>query len=174
MRENRGMSDTALDESPHRRPTVYLETSIIGYVASRPSRDLVTAANQQLTVDWWDNHRQQYELYVSEAVIAECSAGDPTAVQERADRLVGIPVLDVPDEAEELAATLLEQVPLPDKAEVDALHIAIASVNGIDYLLTWNCAHIANAALQTRIQAIIRAAGLEPPTICTPQQLMEG
>ncbi len=118
--------------------------------------------------------RQQYKIHVSEAVIAECSAGDPTAVQERLDRLVDIPVLDVSEEAEALAATLMKQVPLPERAEVDALHIAIASVNGIDYLLTWNCAHIANAVLQARIQAIVRAAGLEPPTICTPQPLMEG
>lgn len=167
------MSEAVRDEIPGRRPTVYIETSIIGYVTSRPSRDLVTAGNQQLTLDWWDNRRQKYEIYVSEAVIAECSAGDPTAVQERLDRIVGIPALDVTEAAEALAATLVKQVPLPEKAEVDALPIAIASVNGIDYLLTWNCAHIANAALQARIQAIVRAAGFEPPTICTPQQLME-
>ena len=154
-------------------PTAYLETSIIGYLASRPSRDLVTAANQQLTHDWWDDHREQYDLYVSEAVIVECSAGDPQAAQERLDAISDIPILDVTEDAENLADELVKQVPLPENADVDALHIAIATVNGIDYLRTWNCAHIANAALQQQIEAICRSAGFDPPTICTPQQLME-
>ncbi len=154
--------------------TVYLETSIIGYLASRPSRDLVTAANQQLTHDWWDDRRGQYDLYVSEAVVVECSAGDPQAAQERLDAIGVIPVLDVTEDAENLANELVAQVPLPANAEVDALHIAIATVNGINYLLTWNCAHIANAALQPQIEAICRSAGFDPPTICTPQQLLEG
>jgi predicted nucleic acid-binding protein len=154
--------------------TVYLETSIIGYLASRPSRDLITAANQQLTRDWWDEHREQYDLYVSETVVAECSAGDPQAAQERLDVIGNIPMLDVTEDAENLADELVKQILLPQNAEVDALHIAIATVNGINYLLTWNCAHIANAALQPQIEAICRSAGFEPPTICTPQQLMEG
>jgi len=153
---------------------VYLETSIIGYLASRPSRDLITAANQQLTRDWWDDHREQYDLYVSESVVAECSAGDAQAAEARLDAIGDTPILDVTEEAENLADELVKLVPLPENAEVDALHIAIATVNGINYLLTWNCAHIANAALQPQIEAICRSAGFEPPTICTPQQLMEG
>lgn len=152
--------------------SVYLETSIIGYASSRPSRDLITAANQQLTRDWWDD-REKYGLYISEAVIAECSAGDSVAAQERFALIQGIPILDVTFEAEQLADKLLTQVPLPEKANVDALHIAIATVNGIDYLLTWNCKHIANASFQHDIEAICRVAGYEPPTLCTPQQLME-
>ena len=154
--------------------TVYLETSIIGYLASRPSRDLITAANQQLTRDWWDEHREQYDLYVSETVVAECGAGDAQAAQERLDTVGDIAILDVTEDAENLADELVKEIPLPENAEVDALHIAIATVNGINYLLTWNCAHIANAALQPQIEAICRSAGFEPPTICTPQQLMEG
>jgi len=153
--------------------TVYLETSIIGYLASRPSRDLITAANQQLTRDWWDGHHEQYDLYVLETVIAECNTGDPQAAQERMDAIGDIPILDVTEDAENLADELVKQIPLPENAEVDALHIAIATVNGINYLLTWNCAHIANAALQPQIEVICRSAGFEPPTICTPQQLME-
>lgn len=153
--------------------TVYLETSIIGYLASRPSRDLVTAANQQLTRDWWDERRKQYDLYVSETVLAECSAGNAQSVQDRLDAIADIPVLDLTELAEKLAEDLIKQIPLPNNAEVDALYIAIATVNGINYLLTWNCARIANAAIQPRIEAICRSAGFEPPTICTPQQLME-
>ncbi|CAD7855265.1 MAG: hypothetical protein [Olavius algarvensis Gamma 1 endosymbiont] len=153
--------------------TVYLETSIIGYLVSRPSRDLITAANQQLTCDWWDDHREQYNLYVSETVIAECNTGDPQAARERMDAIGDIPILDVTEDAENLADELVKRIPLPENAEVDALHIAIATVNGINYLLTWNCAHIANAVLQPQIEVVCRSAGFEPPTICTPQQLME-
>ena len=154
-------------------PTIYLETSIIGYLTSRPSRDLVTAANQQLTHDWWDDHRGQYDLYVSEAVVAECSAGDPRAAQERLDAIGDMPILDVTEGAENLADRLVKQVPLPENAEVDALHIATATINGMNYLLTWNCAHIANAALRQQIEATSQSAGCDSPVICTPQQLME-
>ena len=153
--------------------TVYLETSIIGYLTSRPSRDLITAANQQLTHDWWNDHRQNFDLFISQFVINECSDGDPVAAQERLDVLADIRQLDVTDEVDNLAEELLKQVPLPEKAEVDALHIAVATVHGIELLLTWNCTHIANAALRPRIEAICRSLGYEPPTICTPQELME-
>jgi predicted nucleic acid-binding protein len=153
--------------------TVYLETTVIGYLTSRPSRDLVVAAHQQLTRDWWDIHRTSYDLFVSEAVIAECGAGDPQAAQERLDRLANLPVLDVTGEVEDLADRLVQGIPLPAKANIDALHVALATVHGIDFLLTWNCTHIANAALQHKIEAVCRAAGYNCPTICTPQQLME-
>lgn len=153
--------------------TVYLETSIIGYLASRPSRDLITAANQQITHEWWDEHRKRYDLYVSEPVVTECSAGDARFAKDRLDAISDIPILDVAEDAENLASALIQQIPLPPKANVDALHIAISTVNGINYLLTWNCTHIANAAMQPAIESICRSAGFEPPTICTPQQLME-
>ena len=154
--------------------TVYLETSIIGYLTSRPSRDLLVAAHQQITHEWWELHRASYELFVSEAVVAECSAGDSQAAQERLDRLSGLPILDVSEAAERLAEDLLRGIPLPDKANIDALHMALATVSGIDYVLTWNCTHIANAALQHKIEAVCRSAGYNPPIICTPEQLMEG
>lgn len=155
------------------KPSLYLETTIIGYLASRTSRDLVTAANQQLTRDWWDQRREQFDLFVSEAVVAECTAGDPDAAQERLAILGALQVLDLTQVAEELAGTLVERIPLPEKAELDALHIAIATVNGMDYLLTWNCRHLANAALLHRIEETCRTEGFDPPVICTPQQLME-
>lgn len=153
--------------------TVYLETSIIGYLTSRPSRDLITAANQQLTHDWWNEHRQHFDLFISQFVINECSEGDPVAVEERLDVLADLRQLDATDAVDTLAEELLKRVPLPEKAGVDALHIAVAAVHGIEHLLTWNCTHIANAALRPRIEAICRSMGYEPPTICTPQELME-
>lgn len=154
-------------------PKIYLETTIVGYLTSRLSRDLVTAGNQQLTQEWWLDHREHFDLYVSQFVMEECGAGDPRASQERIDVLAGIQQLAVTDEVAALAAELVEGVPLPAKAEVDALHIAAATVGGMDYLLTWNCTHIANAALRQRIEAVCRCRGYEPPTICTPQELME-
>jgi hypothetical protein len=86
--------------------------------------------------------------------------------------LQGLPVLGPTPGAVELAATLVGKGPIPRKANVDAMHIAIASVHGIDYLLTWNCTHIANAAMRNQIESICRSAGFEPPVLCTPEELM--
>lgn len=154
--------------------SVYIETSVIGYLTSPPSRDLVVAAHQQITHEWWDVHRTSYDLFVSEAVIAECESGDAEAARERLEQITELPTLDIAEEAERLAEQILQGVPLPIKAEIDALHMAVAAVNGMDYLLTWNCAHIANAVLQPKIKAVCRAAGYNSPIICTPEQLMTG
>ncbi len=153
--------------------SVYIETTIIGYLTSRISRELVTAANQQVTRQWWDDHRDEFDFFISQFVVEECSAGDPGAARERLNLIGDIPELDITDDAKALAKKLLADVPLPDNAEVDALHVAVATVHGIDYLLTWNCTHIANAVLRHRIEAVCRANGFEPPTICTPQELRE-
>jgi len=152
--------------------TVYLETSVFGYLASRVSSDLVTAGNQRLTRDWWDKHRGAFELFISQAVVAECSAGDSDAANERLVFLKGLPILDITDQARSLAKTLLSGIPLPTHGEVDALHIAIAAVSGMDYLLTWNCKHIANPSLRRIIDQVLLAADVSPPIICTPQELI--
>lgn len=154
-------------------PSVYVETSIIGYLTSRPGGSLLTAANQELTRGWWEIHRDNFQIYISEYVVRECSFGDESAVAERLEKIRDIPQLVVSDRVGELALKLMNSVPLPEKAEVDALHISTATVHGIEYLLTWNCKHIANASLRPRIEMVCRGAGYEPPTICTPQELME-
>jgi len=151
---------------------VYLETSVFGYLASRMSSDLVTAGNQRLTREWWDTRRESFELFVSQAVVAECSAGDPVAAKERLVFLTDLPILDVTDDARSLAETLLSDIPLPGHAEVDALHIAVAAINGMDYLLTWNCKHLANPSLRRIIDEVLLAADVSPPVICTPQELI--
>lgn len=155
------------------RPSIYLETSVIGCLAMRLSGILRMAANQQTTRDWWDNRRHEYELFVSRYVVDECSQGDPVAARERLVFLEGIPLLEISDEVKTLANALMTKVPLPPKAVVDALHISIAALSGIEYLLTWNCKHIANPALQKRIQSACRELGCEPPVICTPHELLE-
>ena len=155
------------------KPSIYLETSVIGCLAMRLSGVLRIAANQQTTRDWWDNHRQQFELFVSRYVIDECSEGDPVAAQERLVFLEGVPLLEVSEAAVALAEALVKNVPLPPKAVIDAYHISVAAVHGVEFLLTWNCKHIANPALRTRIESVCRQMGFEPPVICTPQELLE-
>ena len=152
--------------------TVYLETSIVGYLASRISADLVTAANQRLTRDWWDNRRERFELFVSEAVVAECAEGDLTAAEERAEYLGDLPVLEIDEDCHRLASNIMQGVSLPEKADIDALHIAVAALNGMDYLLTWNCKHIANPSLRRTIEDVLLAADVTPPVICTSQELV--
>ncbi len=153
--------------------SVYLESSVVSYLAARPSRDLVVAGNQQVTRDWWETRRGECELFVSEVVVAECAAGDPAAASERGVFLADLPVLATTDEAEALAEALLSAMALPQKAALDALHIGMAAANGMDILLTWNCAHIANPFMQPQINATCVEFGVIPPTICTPLQLVE-
>ena len=155
------------------KPSIYLETSVISCLAMRLSGVLRIAANQQTTRDWWDNERQRYDLFVSRYVMNECSRGDPQAAQERWAFLEGIPLLEVSDSVETLAQALLSKVPLPAKATVDALHISVAALSGVQHLLTWNCKHIANPSLRLRIESVCRELSCEPPVICTPQELLE-
>ncbi len=151
---------------------VYIETTIPSYLTARPSRDLIKAAQQQITREWW-GMRDRFDLLVSQLVIEEASGGDQQAAKERLETMEGVPILRISEEAIELAGHLVAGVPLPDKAAADALHIATAVVGGVDYLLTWNCKHIANAAIRHRIETVCRTGGYEPPVICTPVELME-
>jgi predicted nucleic acid-binding protein len=139
----------------------------------QPSGVLRIAANQQTTHEWWTEHRHRFSVYVSRFVVAECAAGDAAAAADRLRILSDVPLLEVTRDAESLAAALLADGPLPPKAATDALHISVAATNGIEYLLTWNCRHIANPALRPRIESICRRMGYEPPVICTPQELVE-
>ena len=154
-------------------PTVYLETTFIGYLAMQPSAVLRIAANQQTTHEWWVERRHRYSVHVSRFVVAECAAGNADYAADRLRVLADVPLLQVNPEAETLAARLLAEGPLPQKAATDALHISVAATNGIEYLLTWNCRHIANPAFRPRIESIRRRMGYGPPVICTPQELLE-
>lgn len=155
---------------PPSKPRVYLETTVLSYLTALPSRDLVRAAHQQITADWWAG-REAFELFVSEAVLAEVRRGDADAATRRMEAAAGLAVLSTPPAAEQLAAALLRAAALPPKAAIDALHVAASAVHGMHFLLTWNCAHIANAAMRPRIEAVCRGGGFEPPIICTPEEL---
>ena len=132
------------------------------------------AAHQELTREWWAERSGDFELVVSELVLQEAGAGDPDASRSRLAVLEGIAILALSDEAVSLAEHLVDVGPIPREDAADALHIAIAAVNGIDYLLTWNCKHLANASLRVQITALLEDAGYACPVICTPEELMEG
>jgi predicted nucleic acid-binding protein len=155
------------------KPRLYLETTIPSYLTAWPSRDLVRAAHQQTTREWWEQRRVEFDLFVSQIVVRECQGGDATAAEERLKAIRNLPLLEETAESLALAESLLREVPLPEQAAVDALHIAIAAVHGMHYLLTWNCTHIANASLRSRIESVCREHGYEPPIICTPDELLQ-
>jgi len=150
---------------------VYIETSIVSYLVARPSRDVVQAAAQKLTQAWWED-RGRFTLFASDLVLREAAAGDAKAAARRLEILAPITLVRVNAEAANLADGLLRAGGLPQRAGADALHIAVAAAHGLDYLLTWNCKHIASASLRGKIEAVCRAAGFEPPVICTPQELI--
>lgn len=152
---------------------VYIETSVISYLTGRTSRDLVVAAHQEVTRQWWLERIKDFELIVSDLVMEEVNRGDAEAAIARRAALEGIPVLCTQDEAIGLAETLLSSGMIPREAVADALHIALAATHGMDYLLTWNCKHIANAQIRNRIVAVVEGAGYSCPVICTPEELLE-
>jgi len=151
-------------------PKVYVETSVISYLTALPSRDLVLAAHQQVTHDWWSG-RDRFELLVSDAVLAEITRGDDVAAARRLAVLEGISVLSATAPAQALARAFLQAAAMPSNAAIDAVHVAIAAAHGVDFLVTWNCTHIANAVVREKIEAVCRTAGFRPPVICTPLEL---
>jgi predicted nucleic acid-binding protein len=156
------------------RPTVYIETSFISYLVARSSRDPRVASNQDLRHSWWQTRRANFELYVSAVVLGEAARGNAAMAAPRVAVARELRLAQVTREAVDLAAALVAGAGVPKKANEDALHIATAATNGLDYLLTWNCTHIANAVTIPRVNAICRSHGFEPPLIYTPQEFMDG
>jgi predicted nucleic acid-binding protein len=152
---------------------IYIETTIVSYLTARPSRDVVLAGHQQVTQEWWDTRRVSYELCISQLVLDEARSGDAQAAQERLSILRQLDVLETSTEAVRLAKELLGRGALPMRAADDALHLAIAATNAVPYLLTWNCRHLANAAMRTIIESVCRDMRYNAPIICTPEELSE-
>ena len=150
---------------------VYVETTFVSYLTARPSRDLIVAGHQQITHDWWNTRRGDYELCASLLVLKEAGDGDPQAAQERLAILKNMILLDATEEALALAEELVQAGALPVKAEDDALHIAIAAAQSVPYLLTWNCRHMANATMRPLIESVCAGKGFKAPIICTPEEL---
>ncbi len=156
------------------KPTVYIETSVVSYLTARPSRDIVVAAYQQITREWWRSAADRFDLAISALVLSEARAGDPQAARARMNALEDVPLVEATPEAENLAQRLIDEKAVPRQAADDAAHIAIAVTNGMSFLVTWNFRHIANAKMRSRIERTCTQAGYAPPVICTPSELLEG
>ena len=152
--------------------SVYLETSFISYLVARSSRDVVVAGHQQTTQDWWANRRSVFECSVSQVVIDEASLGDSAEVQKRLAIIAGLPSLEVTEDAKALTTAIMAAGMLPPHAFPDAAHVAVSAVHTIDYLLTWNCKHLANAQIARRIAVVCEKLNHKMPIVCTPEELM--
>lgn len=156
------------------KPKVYVETSVVSYLTARPSKSLLAAAWQAVTADWWATRRELFDLYTSQLAFDEAREGDVDAARRRLEVLREIPLLEIADDVSSLARRFIGKASLPSAASDDALHIAIATVHGMDFLLTWNCTHIANAEILPFLRRVALSAGYELPVICTPEGLMGG
>jgi hypothetical protein len=154
------------------KPRVYLETTIPSYLVARPSRDLVVAAHQELTHEWWHTRRPEFTCFVSQFVIDEAALGNADMSRRRLEAISDMDQLEITPDVLSLAEQIVSSGAIPQKAAVDAAHVAVATVNAMDFLLTWNCAHIANAEIYRKIQHTCNGSGFECPVICTPQELM--
>jgi len=152
--------------------SVYLETTFISYLVARASRDVIVAAHQQTTHDWWDTRRGSFACYVSQVVADEASAGDPDEIRKRLEVIRDLPLLEVTESAQSLAQAIVASGVIPPRAVRDAAHIATAAVHGVDYLLTWNCRHLANAQIMRKIEQVCDKSSYRTPLICTPEELM--
>lgn len=154
------------------KPAVYLEASIISYLTAYQSRDVIVLARQKITEDWWEHNRQKYELFVSDLVEQEAGAGNVLMSKRRLKIIKTLKNLATSEKAVELAEILVKRKAVPENSVADALHIAIATVEQMNFLLTWNFKHIANAQMQSKIEKVCRDEGFEPVTICTPEELL--
>ena len=153
------------------RTRIYIETSVIGYLTSRPARNITRASHQAATRDLWDR-LEDFDVYISELVISESAKGDPEAAGLRLEALDGLDELAIDDEAKELARALLAGSAMPASFPEDALHIAVAAVNGMHVVVTWNFKHINNPFTRMMIRQIVENNGYACPEICSPEELL--
>jgi len=155
------------------KESIYLETTVISYYTSKPSRDIIALAHQEITRQWWPIAIRRYEIFISEVVIEEASFGDPEAAKRKLEKLKNFPHLELNDKVEEIAQVYMERLGVPEKSFRDAAHLAIACVHNIDYFVTWNCAYLANGEIIKKLMKINESIGIHTPIICTPEELME-
>lgn len=154
------------------KPRVYIETTIASaYHETRQSPDVV--ARRDWTREWWDEHRSEYELLTSQAVLHELQRGTYPHQAEAVAMLKDIPILDIGTDVRDAAVAYLTNFVMPSDPGGDALHLALASVHRCDYLLTWNCRHLANAKKTVHIRRINEQLGLFVPVLTTPLELLE-
>jgi hypothetical protein len=154
------------------KPTVYIESTIISYLTARPSRDLIVAAHQQMTIEWWEEVRPKVEGFISLFVNQEISRGDEEAARKRIQAVKDLPVLEINDEIQKLAEKYFIELEIPEKAKLDAAHLAVAVWHEMDYLLSWNCRHIVSGRVKKSLEEINATLNLKTPVLCTPEELM--
>ena len=152
--------------------TAYIETTIPSYYVARPSNSLLQAARQANTRAWWDSGCSGFDLYTSQETIDETARGEPVMAESRLALIRDLPMLEVSETAAALTRTLLAKGLIPTQAASDAIHIAVASAHGMDYLVTWNFKHIANPHIRERLRQVVLACDLMLPVICTPEELL--
>ena len=152
--------------------SVYIESSVISYITARPSRDVVTSARRAITIEWWETYRDLFDVFISELVLEEIGTGDLQAASNRLAIVENIPVLVATDSAKELAKALIVENAIPASSAEDALHISIAAVQGIDFLLTWNFKHINNANMRDKITQVVNRLNFRSPILCSPEELI--
>lgn len=155
------------------KSVVYIESSVISYLTSRPSNDLIKSARQAITEEWWENYRSNFDIYVSELVEEEISKGNHSAAKLRLDVTKNIPNLQISEQAKQLAKSLVLANAIPSNSKEDALHIGIATVHGAKFLLTWNFKHINNAVKKNEINKVIHELGYMAPILCSPEELRD-
>lgn len=153
--------------------TLYIETTVVSYYTARPSRDLIVAARQQATQELWPRLASRFETYISALVFEEAGRGDPAQAGKRLQEIASFPLLEIDEEAQALAEDLMAGKAIPQDQPEDALHVAVAAVNGIEILLTWNFAHRNNPFTRVMVRRVVRNAGYECPEICSPDELLE-
>jgi len=155
------------------KPTIYIESSVISYLTARLSNNLIIAAHQQMTQEWWENSLQYFDAYISPVVVDEISRGDEEAAKLRLDRIKNFPVLKITPDIEKLAENYFSSLQIPEKAKADTYHLAISCLYEMDFLVTWNCSHLANGFIIKQLEKINSNLGVKNPLICTPEELME-
>jgi predicted nucleic acid-binding protein len=154
------------------KESIYLETTVVSYYTSKPSRDIIVLAHQEITRQWWPMAMERYNVFISEIVVEEASFGDTEAAKRRLMELKDFPHLELSDKIEEITQVYMDRLDIPEKSFRDAAHLAVASVHNIDYLVTWNCAHLANGEIIKKLMKINKSFGIYTPIICTPEELM--
>jgi hypothetical protein len=154
------------------KPSLYIETTVPSYYVSRDSRDVVVLAHQQITRAWWETRLFDFRAYVSPVVLEEAREGDPDQARRRLELLSQFQILEAGEAVEKLSARYMVEFSLPRNAIRDAAHLAFACVYQMDFLVTWNCAHIANAEIVRHLTRFNSGAGIATPTICTPEELL--
>lgn len=155
------------------KATVYIESTVISYFTAKPSRDLIVAAHQQITAEWWEIVFPEVDAFISPFVYQEISRGDKIAAQKRIDAVKNLPVLEINAEIQKLAEKYFATLDIPEKAKLDTAHLAVAVWHEIDYLLSWNCRHIVSGRTKKSLREINSTLHLKTPVLCTPEELME-